>query len=162
MWTQPQAPDGGFWGELHSATLHPRLLDSINTLEFDPLEEALWVGTEGGFVGQLQIPSLDRHCSIPAHHSNVLALKSLGEAALALSSTELTVHSSGGTHRLTYVDEVRACCGCREELPEGWVRVLMHSRLPTFLVSTYHVGVDAVAPSASLLPLLSCLLVAGW
>ncbi|KAL4859552.1 PAN2-PAN3 deadenylation complex catalytic subunit pan2 [Chlorella vulgaris] len=106
MWTQPQAPDGGFWGELHSATLHPRLLDSINALDFDPLEEALWVGTEGGFVGQLQIPSLDRHCSIPAHHSNVLALKSLGEAALALSSTELTVHSSGGTHRLTYVDEV--------------------------------------------------------
>lgn len=107
MWgAQPQG-EGGFWGELAAAALHPRLLDSVNALDFDSLEEGLWLGSEGGVVGQVQVPSLARYSSVPAHAGPLLEVRSLGEAAVALSAGELTVHSSGGAQRLAYADEVR-------------------------------------------------------
>jgi hypothetical protein len=122
MWgAQPQG-EGGFWGELAAAALHPRLLDSVNALDFDSLEEGLWLGSEGGVVGQVQVPSLARYSSVPAHAGPLLEVCSLGEAAVALSAGELTVHSSGGAQRLAYADEVRAggeagaCAECVEAL----------------------------------------------
>lgn len=129
MWNQ-HGGGGGLWGELHSAALNPRLLEVVSAVDFDFLEEALWVGTEGGIVAQVQVPSLARHCSLPAHQGPVLELQSLGEAAVALSSGEVTVHSSGGAPRLSYADEVRPllcacgwCCGggpaVRHEVPGG-------------------------------------------
>ncbi len=57
----------GALGELASAPLHPRLTDPVNALTFDPAEEALWAGTEGGLVCQLVCPSLDLYSSFPAH-----------------------------------------------------------------------------------------------
>ena len=57
----------GALGELASAPLHPRLSDPVNALAFDPAEEALWAGTEGGLVCQLVCPSLDLYSSFPAH-----------------------------------------------------------------------------------------------
>ena len=95
------------WGELVSAPVHPQQLAPINALAFDSHEEALWVGTEGGLVAQLCCPTLERYCSVPAHQDRVLGLRSLGEAAVSLSSCEVAVRSSGGAPRLAYRDEVR-------------------------------------------------------
>lgn len=57
----------GALGELASAPLHPRLTDPVNALAFDPAEEALWAGTEGGLICQLGCPTLELYSSFPAH-----------------------------------------------------------------------------------------------
>lgn len=126
MWGAQAPGEGAFWGELAASALHPRLLDGIAALDFDSLEEGLWLGSEGGVVGQMQAPSLARYSSVPAHAGPLLDVRSLGEAAVALSAGELTVHSSGGAQRLAYADEVgdaggrpRMCWGsCRKPLKQ--------------------------------------------
>ena len=64
----------GALGELASAPLHPRLTDPVNALAFDPADEALWAGTEGGLVCQLVCPSLELYSSFPAHQVGAAAL----------------------------------------------------------------------------------------
>ena len=85
----------------------PNLAIVVSFWSFNPLEEALWTGTEGGLVGQLLSPTLERYCTVPAHQDRVVDLRAVGEAAVSLSSGQLCVHSSGGAPRLTYADEVR-------------------------------------------------------
>jgi hypothetical protein len=99
--------EGGGLGELCCSALHPQLQEPITAIDFDPLEEAIWTGTEGGLVAQLLSPTLERYCTVPAHQDRVVDLRAVGEAAVSLSSGELCVHSSGGAPRLTYADEVR-------------------------------------------------------
>ncbi len=97
----------GQWGlaELCSAPIHPRLAEPVNALAFDPLEEALWAGTDGA-VAQLAAPSLERYAAVPTS-SPVLELRALGEGVVSLTAFELAVHSSGGAPRLSWADKVR-------------------------------------------------------
>ena len=71
--------EGGL-GELASGPLHPRLTDSVNALAFDPAEEALWAGTEGGLVCQLLCPALEPYSAFPAHQVRLAGCWLLGSA----------------------------------------------------------------------------------
>lgn len=108
---------GGSLFELHSALLHPRLPagEPINALAFDPREEALWAGSEGGMVVQLAVggadggggAALSSYASIAAHADRVIELRALGEGAVSLSSCGLQVHGSGCAPCMAWEDEVR-------------------------------------------------------
>lgn len=81
--------------------------DQINACSFDSAEEALWVGTEGGLVGQLTCPALERYSSVAAHEGRVLDLRAVNRGATSVSTTQLVLHASGGVTRCQHTVEVR-------------------------------------------------------
>jgi hypothetical protein len=105
MWA---SQEGGLY-ELAAAPLAQQLTDPLRALAFDPLEEALWAGSDA-FVAQLACPALERFCSVPVA-SPVVELRALGEAAVSLTAYELAVHASGGAPRLNWGDEVHRGAG---------------------------------------------------
>ena len=95
---------GGLW-ELAASPFRPG--DAVNACDFDTAEEALWVGTEGGLVGQLAAPALERYSSAAAHEGRVLDLRAVGEGAVSVSGALLCLHASGGLVRTQCRNEVR-------------------------------------------------------
>lgn len=97
--------EGGL-GELASGPLHPRLTDSVNALAFDPVEEALWAGTEGGLVCQVLCPGIEPYSAFPSHqvrsHGGRLCLGRMHNAGFAAcfpSGCSLAWHRSRRTLR---------------------------------------------------------------
>lgn len=124
---------GGGYFELHSAPVHPRLPagEPVHALAFDPLEEALWAGTESGLVVQLAVGggaaappgAFATYASVPAHADRVVELRALGEAAVSLSTCGVQVRRhrcaagfsgrSGGSsvHACRDAAVLLRCCG---------------------------------------------------
>ncbi len=75
-------------------------------LRFDTREESLWIGTESGTVAVYGTPGLDRLSAVPAHHSRVADMRSLGQGLVSISAGALRVEASGCAPRLTVFDEV--------------------------------------------------------
>lgn len=133
---QATMAESGGLGELAASPLLPHATDQILCVHFDTQQEGLWAGTESGVLGQaswgwvlehctqsvtlqwsrrhqrpalwMQVacPTLERYSSVPCHEGRVLDLRSVGEGALSVSSTQLCLHASGGVPRMYFRDEV--------------------------------------------------------
>lgn len=115
-------------GELSAAPFLAR--DQCNVVQFDLREEALWVGTEGGAVGQMAVSgALEKYSSFLAHEGRVLGLRSVGEGAVSVSGGQLCLHASGGAVRMSYKDEVRRPA-CTAAAGAGLLQRRRPQRLP--------------------------------
>jgi len=80
-------------------------VEAVTHCAFDPAEECVWAGTDGGSLAVFALPELARYCCVGGAHAQPLAaLLPLGGAAFSASARQLRVHSSGGVLRLA-VDE---------------------------------------------------------
>jgi hypothetical protein len=76
-------------------------VEAVTHCAFDPAEECVWAGTDGGSLAVSSLPELSRYCCASgAHPAPLAALLPLGGAAFSASARALRVHSSGGVVRL--------------------------------------------------------------
>ena len=85
---------------MHAAPQRGAPVEAVTLLAFDPAEEAVWAGTDGGSVAVFSLPELARYSCAAAHPAPLAALLPLGGAAFSASARSLRVHSSGGVVRL--------------------------------------------------------------
>lgn len=87
-------------------------VEAVTHCAFDPAEECVWAGTDGGSLAVFSLPELSRYCCASgAHPSPLAALLPLGGAAFSASARALRVHSSGGVVRLALDED--------ELMPDG-------------------------------------------
>ncbi|XP_026676280.1 PAN2-PAN3 deadenylation complex catalytic subunit PAN2 [Diaphorina citri] len=106
----------------------------ITTLAFDPHEELLWMGNQGGYVASYYGAGMQRYTAFKVHETEeVRCIQPLDECILALTSTSLRSQLRRGVPLFTHVSDNMAEMQCLLPLQNDPDCILMGGHQPNLI-----------------------------